>query len=121
MLQTTSLTKNGNNQAIHNSHRSLANSIPFSANQTSGTDILSNRMFDHYNRDRSGYLSKRQIVSLIQDAYVGILPQPKTVTDQDIEFFIQMHDLDRDGVVGKEDWNNEVKKYVASISTQIEA
>ena len=63
-------------------------------------------MFDHYNRDRSGMLNKRQIVKMIQDAYVGILPQPKQVTEQDVEFFIKMHDLDKDGVVGKEDWFN---------------
>lgn len=115
---TTSMQKQ---KHIHNSHRSLANSVPFSSSHNTGTEILSNRMFDHYNRDRSGHLNKRQIVKLIQDAYVGILPHPKRVTDQDVEFFIKMHDLDGDGVVGKDDWTTEVRKYVGSISTPSEA
>lgn len=69
-------------------------------------------MFDHFNRDRSGHFNKRQIEKIIQEAYIGILPTPKKVTQEDIDAFVQIHDKDKDGQVGKEDWSHQVQKYI---------
>ena len=101
------------------SHRSLLSGA-YSAN-TQQYDVLSQRMFDHFNRDRSGHFTRRQIEKIIQEAYVGILPYPKKVTDEDIDAFIRTHDIDKDGSVGKDDWGYQVHKYVLGVQNPSEA
>ena len=77
-------------------------------------------MFDHFNRDRSGMFNKRQIEKIIQEAYTGILPYPKKVTQEDIDSFIKTHDIDKDGFVGREDWSSQVQKYVLGVQNVAE-
>ena len=72
---------------------------------------IAKRMFDHYDRDRSGFLDEDQIAKMIKDAYRGILSdfQPSV---EDVKSFIGIHDKNNDGMVTLEDWEKTVSRYL---------
>ena len=72
---------------------------------------VAKRMFDTYDRDRSGFLDQDQIALLIKDAYRGIYADYHPSSD-DIASFVAIHDKNGDGMVTLEDWEKTVSKYL---------
>lgn len=72
---------------------------------------LAKRMFNHYDRDRSGVLDQDQIAKMIKDAYKGIFPEFQP-SDDDVKSFIKIHDKNSDGVITVEDWDKTVQRYL---------
>lgn len=72
---------------------------------------LAKRMFNNYDRDRSGRLDGDQISRIIKDAYKGIFPdfQP---SEDDIKSFVKIHDKNGDGAISLEDWEKTVQRYL---------
>ena len=71
---------------------------------------VAERVFDHYDRDRSGKLKDEQIASMLKDAYRGI-KKDFTPTQEEIDSYRKVLDRNCDGDVTCEDMEETVQKY----------
>ena len=60
-------------------------------------------MFEKFDRDRSGYLSENEIPELLKETY-SLLGMTYNPTQEDIDSWMAMTDLDGDGKVNLEDY-----------------
>ncbi len=63
---------------------------------------VAERLFDHYDRDRSGYLDSEEIKMMLRDAYQGIKANYNPSLEE-IESYKQVLDKNGDGKVNCED------------------
>ena len=71
---------------------------------------VAERIFDHYDRDRSGKLSDDKIAMMLKDAYQGIKSN-YVPTLQDITSYRKVLDRNGDGDVTCDDMEETVQKY----------
>ena len=75
---------------------------------------IARRIFDHYDRDRSGVIESDEMVSMFQDAYKGI-NNNFTPNSNQIDSYMKVVDRNSDGIVTIEDIERTVTKYLCSL------
>jgi Ca2+-binding EF-hand superfamily protein len=64
---------------------------------------VARRLFEKFDKDKSGFLSENEIPDLIKETY-NMLGMNYNPTQEDIQSWMQMTDLDNDGKVNLEDY-----------------
>ena len=75
---------------------------------------IARRIFDHYDRDRSGVIESDEMVSMLLDAYKGI-NNHFTPNSNQIDSYMKVVDRNSDGIVTIEDIERTVIKYLCSL------
>lgn len=75
--------------------------------------IIARRIFEHYDKDRSGVIEPHEISAMISDAYQGILPGYNP-NQAEVNGFISIQDRNKDGSVTLEDMEKTVARYLGS-------
>lgn len=72
---------------------------------------IARRIFDHYDKDRSGVIEPHEMEAMICDAYKGV-NNHFTPTANHVKSYTKIHDKNGDGYVTIEDMEKTVKKYL---------
>lgn len=74
---------------------------------------LARRIFEYYNKSRSGVLEESDISNMIKDSYRGVNDDYEP-SSQEITSYKAIHDKNGDGIITLEDIENRVAKYLGS-------
>ena len=100
-----------NNQLLSNE---VVNNIPTRIDEDSAK-MLAARLFEHYNRSKSGKIEPNEARTMIGDAY-NALNKEYVVKDEDTDEYIACHDLDEDGDFSIQDFEQICQKFLCDPS-----
>lgn len=73
----------------------------------SDADSIANKIFDTYDKDKSGTIDKSELKAMLQETYKGL---NYTVTDQDVNDALAAFDADHSGTISRDEYLAVVRK-----------
>jgi len=77
------------------------------------------RVFDKFDEDKNGYIDERELKLLMEETY-RILGLKKEVSYYDIQSYLDLVDLNRDGLISYPEYEEIVTRALAKINVRFE-